>query len=89
MEVSPDHWCDRKHRELDGDEAKPGKPVQLAEKLQVQLTFLDKAVRVDDQEESEGDVQVEGDVGYGHQAAPDLCMQIIIMKNKGQKCKLS
>ena len=86
MKVPPDHWCDWKHCELDGDESKPGKPVQLSEKLQVQLTLLDEAVCVDDEEESEGDVQVEGDVRYGHQATPDLWKEII-MKNKGLKMR--
>ena len=73
MKVPPDDWSDRKHRELDGDEGEPCEPVQLAEKFQVKLTHLDKAVRVDDEEESEEDVQVECNVGHGHQAAPDLC----------------
>ena len=81
MKVPPDHWCDWKHCELDGDESHPCKPVQLSEKLQIQLTLLDEAVRVDDEEESEGDVQVECDVCYGHQASPHLCVQIIIDKS--------
>ena len=81
MKVPPDHWCDWKHCELDGDESHPCKPVQLSEKLQIQLSLLDEAVRVDDKEESEGDVQVECDVCYGHQASPHLCVQIIIDKS--------
>ena len=59
MKVTSDDWSDCKHRELDGDEGEPGEPVQLAEKFQVKLTHLDKAVRVDDEDESEEDVQVE------------------------------
>ena len=73
MKIPPDNWSDCKHCELDGDEGEPGEPVQLAEKFQVKMTHLDKAVRIDDEEESEEDVQVECDVGHGHQAAPDLC----------------
>ena len=53
-------------------ETKPSKPVKLSEKFQVKLTLFDKAVCVDDDEESEDDVQVEGDVGHDYQAAPHL-----------------
>ena len=62
-------------------ETKPSKPVKLLEKFQVKLTLFDKAVCVDDNEESEGDVQVEGDVRYGHEATPGLCVEIIIVKS--------
>ena len=81
MKFALDHWCDGKHCELNGDESKPCKPVQLSEKFQVQLTLLDEAVCIDDEEESEGDVQVEGDVRYGHEATPGLCVEIIIDKS--------
>ena len=79
-----DHGCDGKHGELNGDETEPCKPVELPEKFQIQLTLLDKAVCVDDEEESEGDVQVEGDVRYGHQAASDLCVEIMISIEVGK-----
>ena len=67
MKVPPNDWCHRKHCELDQDEGDPCKPVQLSEKFQVKPTPLDKAVRVDNEEEPEEDVQVERDVGHGHQ----------------------
>ena len=34
--------------------------------------MLDEAVGVDDEEESEDDVQVEGDVGHDYHASPHL-----------------
>ena len=72
MKIPPDNWSDCKHCELDGDEGEPGEPVQLAEKFQVKLAPLDKAVRVQDEEESEADVEVERDVGHAHQTPPYL-----------------
>ena len=72
MKISLDHWCDWEHCKLNGDEAKPCQPIELFEKFQVQLTLLHKAIGVDDEKESEGDVQVEGDVGHDYQAAPHL-----------------
>ena len=72
MKVPPDDRSHRKHCELNREEGEPCEPVELSEKFQVQLASLDKAVRVDDEEESEEDVQVERDVGHGHQTPPDL-----------------
>ena len=56
MKVPPDNWSNCKHCEFNCNEGEPGEPVQLPEKFQVKLTSLDKAVRVDDEEESEEDV---------------------------------
>ena len=36
-----------KDDDLDGDKGGPGEPVELAEELQVELTSLDEAVRVE------------------------------------------
>ena len=72
MKVPPDDRSHRKHCELDCEEGEPGKPVKLAEKFQVKLPPLDKAVGVEDEEESEADVAVERDVGHAHQTPPYL-----------------
>ena len=81
MKISLDHRCDWEHCQLNGDEAKPCQPIELFEKFQVQLALLHKAIGVDDEKESEGDVQVEGDVRYGHEATPGLCVEIIMDKS--------
>ena len=61
-----------KDDDLDGDKGGPGEPVELAKELQVELTSLDEAVRVENQEEPEEDVQVEGDVGHRHHRTSHL-----------------
>ena len=61
-----------KDDDLDGDKGGPGEPVELAEELQVELTSLDEAVRVENEEEPEEDVQVERDVGHCHHRTSHL-----------------
>ena len=61
-----------KDDDLDGDKGGPGEPVELAKELQVELTSLDEAVRVENEEEPEEDVQVERDVGHCHHRTSHL-----------------
>ena len=52
VNIAPKDWGSGKNDQLNNDKGEPGKPVELTEELQIELTFLDKAVCVDHKEES-------------------------------------
>ena len=52
VNIAPKDWGSGKNDQLNNDKGCPGEPVQLVEELQVELTFLDKAVCVEHKEES-------------------------------------
>ena len=52
VNITSKDWGSGKNYQLYGNKGGPGKPVQLTEELQIELTFLDKAVCVEHKEES-------------------------------------